>query len=162
VILTDGSVCPFRGRLSFLDRTLNATTGTQSVALSSLFTGASSFWNNGPIATLPIFTGGLNYFTLKATHAQKEQALTLYQFTVRQAFREVSDGLVAHDQFKQVLVEQKALVESYRRYSELANKRFKGGLESFLTVLDSERQLFGAKLDLAAVQRPLCSGSCGG
>ena len=35
----------------------------------------------------------------------------------------------------------------------MANKRFKGGLESFLTVLDSERQLFSAKLDLAAVQR---------
>ncbi|MFY9943336.1 MAG: NodT protein, partial [Desulfobacterales bacterium] len=28
-----------------------------------------------------------------------------------------------------------------------------GGLESFLTVLDSERELFTAKLDLATVQR---------
>ena len=50
-------------------------------------------------------------------------------------------------------MEQQALVESYREYAELANKRFKGGLESFLTVLDAERQLFSAKLDLAAVQR---------
>jgi NodT family efflux transporter outer membrane factor (OMF) lipoprotein len=141
-------------RANFFPRiALTGQAGTQSVDLSELFTGASSFWNIGPIATLPIFTGGFNYFNLKATEAQKEQALTLYQFTVRQAFREVSDGLVAHDQFKKVLVEQQALVESYRRYAVLANKRFKGGLESFLTVLDSERQLFSAKLDLAAVQR---------
>jgi multidrug efflux system outer membrane protein len=60
---------------------------------------------------------------------------------------------VAHDRFQEFLAEQQALVESYREYAELANKRFKGGLESFLSVLDSERQLFSAKLDLAAVQR---------
>lgn len=34
LILTDGSVYPFRGRLSFLDRTLNPTTGTLSVYVS--------------------------------------------------------------------------------------------------------------------------------
>jgi multidrug efflux system outer membrane protein len=72
---------------------------------------------------------------------------------VRLAFREVSDGLVAHARLQELLMEQQALVESYREYAELANKRFKGGLESFLTVLDAERQLFSAQLDLAAVQR---------
>jgi NodT family efflux transporter outer membrane factor (OMF) lipoprotein len=141
-------------RANFFPRiALTGQGGTQSVDLSRLFTGASTFWNIGPIATLPIFTGGFNYFTLQATHAQKEQALTLYQSTVRQAFREVSDGLVAHARFQEFLVEQQALVESYREYAVLAGKRFKGGLESFLSVLDSERQLFSAKLDLAAVQR---------
>jgi multidrug efflux system outer membrane protein len=141
-------------RANFFPRiALTGQGGTQSVDLSRLFTGASTFWNIGPVATLPIFTGGFNYFTLQATHAQKEQALTLYQFTVRQAFREVSDGLVAHFRFQEFLTEQQALVESYREYAHLATTRFKGGLESFLTVLDSERQLFSAKLDLAAVQR---------
>lgn len=141
-------------RANFFPRiALTGQGGTQSVDLSLLFTGASTFWNIGAIATLPIFTGGFNYFTLQATYAQKEQALTLYQSTVRQAFREVSDGLVAHARFQEFLAEQQALVESYREYAVLANTRFKGGLESFLSVLDSERQLFGAKLDLAAVQR---------
>jgi multidrug efflux system outer membrane protein len=141
-------------RANFFPRiALTGQGGTQSVDLSRLFTSASAFWNIGPAATLPIFTGGFNYFTLQATHAQREQALALYQSTVRQAFREVSDGLVAHDRFQELLVEQRALVESYREYAELANKRFRGGLESFLTVLDSERQLFSAQLELAAVQR---------
>jgi multidrug efflux system outer membrane protein len=141
-------------RANFFPRiALTGQGGTQSVDLSRLFTGASGFWNIGPAATLPIFTGGFNYFTLQATHAQKEQALTFYQSTVRQAFREVSDGLVAHARFQDLLIEQRALVESYWEYAVLAKKRFKGGLESFLTVLDSERQLFSAQLDLAAVQR---------
>lgn len=130
---------------------LTGLAGTRSVDLGKLFTNPSSIWNIGPTMTVPIFTGGFNYFTLKSTQAQQEQALVLYQLTVRQAFREVSDGLVAHGKLEEVRSEQEALVASYHLYSKMANKRFKGGLESFLTVLDSERQLFSAELDLAAV-----------
>jgi multidrug efflux system outer membrane protein len=35
----------------------------------------------------------------------------------------------------------------------LANKRYKGGIDSYLAVLDADRQLFTAELDLAVVQR---------
>jgi hypothetical protein len=44
-------------------------------------------------------------------------------------------------------------VHSYQVYSKTATKRYKGGLESFLSVLDADRQLFTAELDLAAVQQ---------
>lgn len=130
---------------------LTGLAGTRSVDMGKLFTGPSSIWSIGPTMTVPIFTSGFNYFTLKSTQAQQEQALVIYQFTVRQAFREVSDGLVAHGKLEEVRSEQEALVASYKLYSKLANRRFKGGLESFLTVLDSDRQLFSAELDLAAV-----------
>jgi multidrug efflux system outer membrane protein len=72
---------------------------------------------------------------------------------VRQAFREVSDGLIAHSKFQEYRREQEALVQSYQLYSKLANKRYKGGLDSYLAVLDADRQLFTAELDLASVQR---------
>jgi multidrug efflux system outer membrane protein len=130
---------------------LTGLAGTQSVDLGKLFTGPSSIWSIGPTLTVPIFTSGFNYFTLKTSEAQREQALVLYQLTVRQAFREVSDGLVAHGKLEELRSEQEALVASYQLYSKMANKRYKGGLESFLTVLDSDRQLFSAELDLAAV-----------
>ena len=123
------------------------------IKAGELFTGPSSIWNIGPTMTVPIFTGGFNYYTLKGSEAQQEQALVLYQFTVRQAFREVSDGLVAHTKLQEQRQEQEALVASYQLYSKMANKRYKGGLESFLTVLDSDRLLFAAELDLASVQQ---------
>jgi multidrug efflux system outer membrane protein len=141
-------------RANFFPRILlTGLAGTQSVDLGRLFSGPSTIWNIGPTLTLPIFTSGYNYFTLQATHAQQEQALILYQFTVRQAFREVSDGLVAHTKFQEFRQEQEALVQSYQVYSKTATRRYKGGLESFLSVLDADRQLFTAELDLAAVQR---------
>jgi multidrug efflux system outer membrane protein len=141
-------------RANFFPRiALTGLAGTQSVDLGRLFTGPSSIWNIGPTLTLPIFTGGYNYFTLQTSQAQQDQALILYQFSVRQAFREVSDGLVAHTKFKEFRQEQEALVKSNQLYAKMAAKRYKGGLESFLTVLDSDRQLFTTELDLATVQR---------
>lgn len=140
-------------RANFFPRiSLTGQAGTQSVDLTRLFTRASSIWNIGPTLTLPIFTSGLNYFNLQANKAQQEQAVILYQFTVRQAFREVSDGLVAHAKLQELRKEQEALVQSYQTYSEVATKRYKGGLDPFLAVLDADRQLFAAELDLATVQ----------
>jgi multidrug efflux system outer membrane protein len=141
-------------RANFFPRiTLTGLGGTQSIDLARLFTGPSSIWNIGPTLTLPIFTGGYNISVLRATEAQQEQALVLYQSTVRQAFQEVSDGLIAHAKFKDFRKELEALVKSYQDYATTADKRFRGGLESFLTVLDANRQLFAAELELAAAQR---------
>ncbi len=141
-------------RAEFFPRiSLTGLFGRQSLALSDLFTGPAKIWRIGPSVTLPIFTSGRNFFTLQATGALKEQALVLYQFTVRQAFREVADGLIAHAQFAELRRQQEALVKSDLEYAQLANVRYQGGLESFLAVLDADRQLFAAQLDLAAVQR---------
>ena len=141
-------------RAEFFPRiSLTGLFGRQSAAFSDLFTAPAKIWSIGPTVTLPIFTSGRNYFNLQATKAQKEETLVLYQYTVRQAFREVSDGLVAHTKFQEFRQEQEALVQSYQLYSNLANKRYKGGIDSYLVVLDSDRQLFTAALDLAAVQR---------
>jgi multidrug efflux system outer membrane protein len=141
-------------RAEFFPRiTLTGLWGRQSVELADLFTGPAKIWSLGPAVTLPIFTGGRHYFLLQDAKAKREQALILYQFTVRQAFREVADGLIGHAQLSEVRREQEALVNSNLDYSRLANLRYKGGLESFLAVLDADRQLFSSQLDLAGVQR---------
>ncbi len=141
-------------RANFFPRiSLSGLLGTQSADLVRLFTKASSIWAIGPTLFLPIFTSGFNIATLKTAKAQQEQALTLYQFTVRTAFQEVSDGLIAHTKFREFLEQQELLVQSYQEYSRLANLRYKGGIESFLAVLDANRQLFDEELVLAAVKR---------
>lgn len=141
-------------RANFFPRiALSGLLGTQSADLALLFTGPAKIWTIGSALTLPLFTSGFNIANLKATWAQQEQALVLYQFTVRQAFREVSDGLVAHVKFREFRQEQEALVKSYQEYSKLANLRYKGGIESYLAVLDADRQLFDAELQLASVER---------
>ena len=141
-------------RANFFPRiTLSGLFGTQSADLARLFTGPARIWTIGPTAFQPIFTSGQNIFILKTTKAQQEQALTLYQLTVRTAFQEVSDGLIAHTKFREFREQQELLVQSYQNYSKLANMRYKGGLDSFLAVLDADRQLFDVELQLAGVMR---------
>ena len=123
--------------------------GYQTVALSDLFTSASRMWQFGPAITLPLFTGGRLRANLKVTQAQYEEALATYQRTVQNAFREVSDGLIAYQRDKEFTARQEALTQANRQATELANIRYDGGVTSYLEVLYNEQQLFGAELTLA-------------
>jgi len=129
--------------------TLTGFYGFQSVAFSDLFTSASRTWQFGPAVTLPLFTGGRLRANLKITQAQYEEALAGYQKTVQNAFREVSDGLIAYQRTREFAVRQEQLTQANREATELANIRYDGGVTSYLEVLYNEQQLFAAELGLA-------------
>src|SRR2546425_5685890 len=85
--------------------------------------------------------------------AQAQAALARYQQTIQQAFRDVSDALVEHRKRREARIEQQSLVDSLRDAARLANVRYRGGVTSYLEVLDTERQLFDAELQLAQFER---------
>jgi multidrug efflux system outer membrane protein len=123
--------------------------GYQSVALSDLFTSASRTWQFGPAITAPLFTGGRLRANLKVTQAQYEEALATYRKIVQNAFREVSDSLIAYQRTQEFRARQEELTQANREATELANIRYDGGVTSYLEVLYNEQQLFGAELTLA-------------
>jgi multidrug efflux system outer membrane protein len=129
--------------------TLTGFYGFQSVALSDLFTGASRTWQFGPAVTVPLFTGGRLRANLRITQAQYEEALATYQKTVQNAFREVSDGLIAYQGTREFAVRQEQRTQANREAAGLANIRYDGGVTSYLEVLYSEQELFTAELNLA-------------
>jgi multidrug efflux system outer membrane protein len=129
--------------------TLTGLYGFQSVALSDLFKSASQTWQFGPAISMPLFTGGRLRANLKITQAQYEEALAAYQKTVQNAFREVSDGLIAYQRTREFAVRQEQLTQANREATELANIRYDGGVTSYLEVLYNEQQLFTAELNLA-------------
>jgi multidrug efflux system outer membrane protein len=131
---------------------LTAAAGYQSVALSSLIAPASSFWTVVPALTQPTFTAGRLRANVKATEARQQQALLAYQQTIQQAFREVSDALIGYRKLKESRLEQEKLVATLTDQTRLARMRYRGGVTSYLEVLDSERQLFEAELNLARAQ----------
>lgn len=127
--------------------------GLESVSMSSLFKGASRVWDIGPTMTVPIFTAGRISGTVKASEARQQQALAQYRRTIEQAFREVADALVFHQKMREIRAEQEARVAATRQALYLANLRYDRGLSTYLDVLDQERQLFRAELDLASSTR---------
>ncbi len=135
--------------LLFPQITLTAAAGYQSVALSRLIAPASSFWTVIPALTQPIFTAGRLRANVKAAEARQQQAMLTYQQTIQQAFREVSDALIGYRKLKETRLEQEKLVATLTDQTRLARMRYRGGVTSYLEVLDSERQLFEAELNLA-------------
>ena len=127
--------------------------GVESVALSDLFKGPARVWQVGPTMTLPIFTAGRISSNLRATEAREQQALIQYQQTIQQAFREVEDALVFHRKVKEIRAQRELRVTAARRTLDLANLRYTNGLAGYLDVLDAQRQLFVAELDLASTAR---------
>jgi outer membrane protein, multidrug efflux system len=129
--------------------TLSGFYGYQSIALSDLFTSASRSWQFGPAVTLPLFTGGRLRANLKITRAQYQEALASYQQIVQNAFREVSDALIAYQRNREFTDRQQQLTQANREATDLANIRYSGGVTSYLEVLYTEQQLFAAELSLA-------------
>jgi len=133
--------------------TLTGFYGFQSVALSDLFTGASQAWQFGPALTVPLFTGGRLRGNLKQAEARFQEVVVSYQKTVQNAFREVSDGLIAYQRTREYRQKQEERTRAHRDAAELAGVRYEGGVTSYLEVLYNEQELFSAELGLAQARR---------
>jgi multidrug efflux system outer membrane protein len=78
--------------------------------------------------------------------------LVTYQKTIYGALREVSDALVVHDRTRDERIQQEKLVAALTETVRLSNLRYRGGLDSYLQVLDAQRSLFGRQLILAQLR----------
>ena len=115
--------------------------------------GPQALFSIGPSVSLPIFNSGRTQAGLESAEAQAEEALVSYQQTIVQAFREVADALVEMRRRSEFRVQQAALVVAAADAARLADIRYKGGVTSYLEVLDSERQYFDAELGLVRSNR---------
>jgi len=139
--------------LYFPQITLTGLLGTQSRALTGLFTRPSENFSIAPDATIPIFNAGRIRNGVRYSEAQQQEALSVYQKSVNTALREVSDALVAYNRTTQQRAQEELLVKALEDTQRLSDIRYRGGIDSYLQVLDAERNLFTGQLDLARLRR---------
>ena len=132
---------------------LTGAAGVGGIKIDSSWFGPQGLLAIAPQVTLPIFNSGRIGAGVDSASAQAQEALFRYQQTIQQAFRDVADALIEHRKRGEFRVQQEALVESLRDAARLSNVRYRGGVTSYLEVLDTERQLFDAELQLAQAQR---------
>jgi len=138
--------------LYFPQISLTGFLGGQSKALTDLFTGPARQWIGGPGATMPVFNAGLVRAGVRLTEAQKREMMAAYQKAIYSGFREVSDSLVGYTRTREQRAEQERQVTALSETTRLSQLRYKGGLDSYLQVLDSERNLFQGQLALAQLR----------
>ena len=139
--------------LWFPQITLTGFLGGQSRALSGLFTGPGRQWSLVPAGDLSIFNAGRIRSNVHLAEATKREMVATYQKAIQNAFREVSDALIDHDRNLQQRKQQELFVEALQSANSLSQMRYKGGLDSYLQVLDAERNLFQGQLTLARLKK---------
>jgi outer membrane protein, multidrug efflux system len=127
------------------------------IALTGSGGGASSNLSNATIGTFsyganllqPIFEGGKLRGNLRLAESQQRQELVAYQQAIQGAFRDVSDALIGYEKFHKVRVEQQVTVKDLQESVDTSLERYRGGIATYLEVLDGQRSLYNAELTLA-------------
>jgi multidrug efflux system outer membrane protein len=131
---------------------LTGALGFASNALSSLFTGGAFNWSGGGSANYSIFRAGAAKAGVAQTQAQRDAALATYEGAIQTAFREVADALARagtiDEQLRANRLQADASADSYT----LADARYRGGVDAFLSSLDAQRSLYSAQRTLIATQ----------
>ncbi|MGE8146886.1 efflux RND transporter outer membrane subunit EmhC [Pseudomonas frederiksbergensis] len=127
---------------------LTANAGTLSPDLSGLFKGGSGTWLFSPQINLPIFNAGSLRASLDYSKIQKDIGVANYEKSIQTAFQEVADGLAARQTYTEQLQAQRDFVAANQDYYRLAERRYRIGVDSNLTFLDAQRQLFSAQQTL--------------
>ena len=131
---------------------LTATAGSASPQLGQLFSAGTGFWNFVPQISLPIFNAGRNRANLKAAEIERDIMLVQYQKAIQNAFKEVADSLVIKQNLGEQFTAQNSLVAAANESYQLADARYKSGLDNFLTALDAQRTLYAAEQNLISIE----------
>lgn len=137
--------------------TLTGFLGTESGDIVGLFSKGTAAWTFAPNMTMPLFDYGKNSANLASAKANRDIAVAQYEKAIQTGFREVADALAARDTLERQLKAQSAVVASAKASLDLSNKRFAKGLDTYLTVLDSQRSLYTAQQTEVSLRLSLLS-----
>ncbi len=131
--------------------TLAGLIGLASGSLESLFGNAGqSVLQGSGAATYPIFQAGAGRANLAATRAQHDAVLATYEKAIQTAFREVADALARRGTIDEQIAADVRGTAAAGDALRLSEARYRGGIDSFLVNLDSQRSYYAAQKALVA------------
>jgi len=133
--------------------TLSGASGALSGTLSTLLTAPASTWSASAALAQPILNAQSNLYALELADARKREALLQYEKTVRTAFQDVADALVAYQRYAENAAELVTQAEALRRAESIALARYRIGYASYFDVINAERDLFPAELQAVQAER---------
>jgi NodT family efflux transporter outer membrane factor (OMF) lipoprotein len=138
--------------LFFPQISLSAFAGGQTRSLTDIAMAPARVYSLTPSMLMPIFRAGQIRNQVRLTEAQQRELLVAYEQSIYNGLREVSDALIGYSRTRSQRAEQEKLVGSLADAVQLSNLRYKGGLDSYLQVLDAQRNLFSGELGLAQLR----------
>jgi outer membrane protein, multidrug efflux system len=124
---------------------LTAEVGSASTSLNGLFESGSRTWLFSPEIRIPIFDGGRNSANLKVAETDQKIALAQYEKAIQTAFREVADVLAEQDSLRREYESRATVIRNAQNGYKLAEARFNQGIDSYLVVIETQRQWIAAQ-----------------
>lgn len=118
--------------------------GVASADLDNLL--STDTWGVSGSVLGPIFNFGKNKKRVEIERYRTEQALLAYEQKVLMAFKDVEDALITVHSYKEEVNARNKQMAAATNAAMLSQKRYDGGVTSYLEVLDSERSMFEAEL----------------
>jgi NodT family efflux transporter outer membrane factor (OMF) lipoprotein len=125
--------------------TLSASAGLQSLSITKWLQWPSRVWSVGPALAQTIFDGGLRRATVQQFQASYDQTVANYRQTVLTAFQQVEDNMAALRILARVVEQQDSAVESAARTLQIADVRYKAGIDPYLNVLAAQTALLAGR-----------------
>lgn len=124
---------------------LTGSTGFSSSALAALINPAAAAYNAGASLAQPLFDGRRLSGALENAKGRRAEVLANYRSTVLTAFQDVSNTLGSIDTLARQGTLQRENVRQSQAAFDIAEARYRAGLEDYLSVLDAQRTLYSAE-----------------
>jgi multidrug efflux system outer membrane protein len=135
-------------RCSFPAYRSQVSLGRASDTLHGLIHGGGEQHAVAASVNQPIFEGGSLVANYRAADARAQEALLSYRRTILVALQQVADDLAAYDHYGAETDTNRKLVESAKESLRLVQLRFRSGVDAYIDVLDAQRTLLSAELNL--------------
>jgi multidrug efflux system outer membrane protein len=125
--------------------TLTAQGGYASYELRDLFDWSARSWLSSLVLSLPLFDGGRNAANVARAESLLDESVADYRQAVLSAFGDVEGKLSSPGAVRAQSESLDVALVAARRSAELADKRYKAGEDSYLTLLDTQRSLLAVE-----------------
>jgi len=131
---------------------LFADGGWQAADIAKLINVQSTIWAFGATAAESIFTGGARRAQTQFAKAGYDASVAGYRQTVLAAFGEVQDDVNGIIVLNDAQKSQQDTVDAARRTLDIAESRYKGGLVSYLDVVNAQQNLLNNEQEMAVIR----------
>jgi multidrug efflux system outer membrane protein len=132
---------------------LTGSLGYETAEFDDILDDDGEWWIVELDLVMPLFNSGARRAQVSIAESRFNQARLAYEETVLQALSEVSDALNLFYKSGETLEAELALEQASTEYLQLAQKRYRNGVLSYLDVLDAQRRLFEAEISVSLARQ---------
>jgi NodT family efflux transporter outer membrane factor (OMF) lipoprotein len=134
------------------DVSLTGSAGIQGTSIAKLLSTSVFFWSLGGTAAETLLDFGARRATMHQSEAEYNAAVASYRQTVLNAFKEVEDDLSATRTLAEQSTRQQLAITASQRYLQLANIRYRTGIDTYLNVITAQNAVFTSQQTMVDLQ----------